>query len=82
MVCPTCFCTTVDDVSDITGDHAERWRHWDSCFTLGFSYIHGGSIRNSLSPVGDPQASRVDRPVWHFRMRGLRALHYVVSSGH
>jgi len=47
MVCPTCFCTTVDDVSDITGDHAERWRHWDSCFTLGFSYIHGGSIRNS-----------------------------------
>ncbi len=47
MVCPTCFCTTVEDVSDITGDHAERWRRWDSCFTLGFSYIHGGSIRNS-----------------------------------
>jgi len=47
MVCPTCFCTTVDDVTDVTGDHAERWRHWDSCFTLGFSYIHGGSIRNS-----------------------------------
>ena len=47
MVCPTCFCTTVEDVSDVTGDHAERWRRWDSCFTLGFSYIHGGSIRNS-----------------------------------
>lgn len=47
MVCPTCFCTTVEDVSDITGDHAERWRRWDSCFTLGFSYIHGGSIRTS-----------------------------------
>ena len=47
MVCPTCFCTTVDDVTDVTGSHAERWRHWDSCFTLGFSYIHGGSIRNS-----------------------------------
>jgi len=47
MVCPTCFCTTVEDVSDISGDHAERWRRWDSCFTLGFSYIHGGSIRNS-----------------------------------
>jgi sulfhydrogenase subunit beta (sulfur reductase) len=47
MVCPTCFCTTVEDVTDVTGDHAERWRHWDSCFTLGFSYIHGGSIRNS-----------------------------------
>jgi formate hydrogenlyase subunit 6/NADH:ubiquinone oxidoreductase subunit I len=47
MVCPTCFCTTVEDVSDITGDHAQRWRHWDSCFTLGFSYIHGGNIRTS-----------------------------------
>jgi len=47
MVCPTCFCTTVEDVTDITGLHAERWRRWDSCFTLNFSYIHGGSIRNS-----------------------------------
>jgi formate hydrogenlyase subunit 6/NADH:ubiquinone oxidoreductase subunit I len=47
MVCPTCFCTTVEDVSDVTGDHAERWRRWDSCFTLSFSYIHGGSIRAS-----------------------------------
>jgi sulfhydrogenase subunit beta (sulfur reductase) len=48
MVCPTCFCTTVEDVSDITGKHAERWRKWDSCFTQNFSYIHGGSIRSSV----------------------------------
>ena len=47
MVCPTCFCTTVEDVSDVTGTHAERWRKWDSCFTQNFSYIHGGSIRSS-----------------------------------
>jgi len=47
MVCPTCFCTTVEDASDVTGDHAERWRRWDSCFTQSFSYIHGGSIRTS-----------------------------------
>jgi ferredoxin len=47
MVCPTCFCTTVEDVTDVTGNHAERWRRWDSCFTLNFSYIHGGSIRSS-----------------------------------
>jgi len=47
MVCPTCFCTSVEDVSDITGDHAERWRRWDSCFTLNFSYIHGGNVRAS-----------------------------------
>jgi sulfhydrogenase subunit beta (sulfur reductase) len=47
MVCPTCFCTTVDDLTDLTGEHAERWRRWDSCFTLDFSYIHGGSVRIS-----------------------------------
>jgi len=45
MVCPTCFCTTVEDVTDLTGQHAERWRRWDSCFTVDFSYIHGGSVR-------------------------------------
>jgi formate hydrogenlyase subunit 6/NADH:ubiquinone oxidoreductase subunit I len=45
MVCPTCFCTTVEDVTDLTGDTAERWRKWDSCFTLDFSYVHGGSLR-------------------------------------
>ncbi|MBI5217125.1 MAG: 4Fe-4S dicluster domain-containing protein [Ignavibacteriae bacterium] len=48
MVCPTCFCTTVEDVTDLTGEHAERWRKWDSCFTMDFSYIHGGSIRPSV----------------------------------
>lgn len=45
MVCPTCFCLTVEDVTDLKGENAERWRKWDSCFTLDFSYIHGGSIR-------------------------------------
>jgi ferredoxin len=45
MVCPTCFCTTVEDTTDLTGQTAERWRQWDSCFTIDFSYIHGGSIR-------------------------------------
>jgi sulfhydrogenase subunit beta (sulfur reductase) len=47
MVCPTCFCTTVEDVTDLSGEHAERWQRWDSCFTTDFSYIHGGSIRPS-----------------------------------
>jgi sulfhydrogenase subunit beta (sulfur reductase) len=47
MSCPTCFCTTVDDATDVTGTHAERWRRWDSCFTQSFSYIHGGSVRTS-----------------------------------
>jgi ferredoxin len=45
MVCPTCFCSTVEDVTDLTGAHPERRRRWDSCFTVDFSYIHGGSVR-------------------------------------
>ncbi len=47
MVCPTCFCTSVEDVTDLTGEHAERWRTWASCFDIDFSYLHGGSIRTS-----------------------------------
>ncbi|RNJ50621.1 4Fe-4S dicluster domain-containing protein [Methylocystis hirsuta] len=47
LVCPTCFCTSVEDTSDLSGERAERWRRWDSCFTMDFSYIHGGSVRAS-----------------------------------
>ena len=49
MVCPTCFCTSVEDITDLSGDAAERVRRWDSCFTIDFSYIHGGSVRASAS---------------------------------
>jgi sulfhydrogenase subunit beta (sulfur reductase) len=47
MACPTCFCTSVTDATDLTGDHAERWQHWASCFEVDFSYLHGGSVRTS-----------------------------------
>jgi sulfhydrogenase subunit beta (sulfur reductase) len=47
LVCPTCFCSTVEDHSDLTGEHAERSRRWDSCFTLDHSYLHGGSVRST-----------------------------------
>jgi Fe-S-cluster-containing hydrogenase component 2 len=47
MVCPTCFCSTVEDTSDVSGQTAQRTRVWDSCFNLDFSYLHGGSVRSS-----------------------------------
>lgn len=47
MVCPTCFCSTVEDVTDVTGNHAERWQKWDSCFTMDFTNLHGGSVRST-----------------------------------
>lgn len=48
MVCPTCFCSSVEEVSDLTGDHVERQRQWDSCFNVDFSYMNGGLVRNSI----------------------------------
>ena len=47
MVCPTCFCSTVEDVTDLSGSQAERWRRWDSCFTADFTKVAGGNIRMS-----------------------------------
>ncbi|MBL8222354.1 MAG: 4Fe-4S dicluster domain-containing protein [Bryobacterales bacterium] len=49
MVCPTCFCTNVEDTASLTGDHAGRWQRWDSCFTSELSYIHGGVVRKSTA---------------------------------
>jgi formate hydrogenlyase subunit 6/NADH:ubiquinone oxidoreductase subunit I len=48
MVCPTCFCATVEDTTDLAGTATERRRLWDSCFSQEFSYIHGGSVRTSV----------------------------------
>jgi ferredoxin len=45
LVCPTCFCHTIEDSSDLTGEQAERWRRWDVCYTVDFTYLHGGSVR-------------------------------------
>jgi ferredoxin len=47
MVCPTCFCTTVEDTTDLAGRRAERWRKWDVCYTLDFTYLYGGYVRSS-----------------------------------
>jgi len=46
-VCPTCFCHTVEDVTSLDGERAERVRRRDSCFTHGFSSVHGGAVRAS-----------------------------------
>jgi ferredoxin len=46
LVCPTCFCSAVEDINSLDGDRAERVQRWDSCFTLGHSTLHGaGSVR-------------------------------------
>lgn len=45
MVCPTCFCSGIEEVSGLQPDSAERWRRWSSCFECEFSHIHGCVVR-------------------------------------
>jgi len=47
QVCPTCFCTTATDCADLSGGFVERTRRWDSCFSVEYAHIHGGSVRPS-----------------------------------
>jgi ferredoxin len=47
LVCPTCFCSSVEDTSDLAGAETTRTRVWDTCFSLDYSYIHGGNVRSS-----------------------------------
>ena len=50
LVCPTCFCSSIEDHLSLDGSEAERIRTWDSCFTLEFSYVNGGPVRPSTGP--------------------------------
>ena len=49
LVCPTCFCSGCEDKCDLENQATERWLHWDSCFNLEYSYMHGGSARSEIS---------------------------------
>ena len=49
MVCPTCFCSAVEHTTDLAGSAIQE-RRWDTCFSAGHSYIHGGSVRASTAP--------------------------------
>ena len=48
MVCPTCFCSSVEEVSELSGDQVQRQRQWDSCFNIDFSYLSGGHVRDNI----------------------------------
>lgn len=49
LVCPTCFCSGVQEVTDLTGEHVERERVWDSCFTMEHSQMSHGAVRKSIA---------------------------------
>jgi ferredoxin len=49
LVCPTCFCASVEDVSDLSGETVRRERAWDSCFTMEHSYTNTGVVRKTTA---------------------------------
>jgi len=49
LVCPTCFCTSVSQRSDLDGQTASTERSWDSCFTLDFARVAGGNFRTRVA---------------------------------
>ncbi len=46
LVCPTCFCTSVEQVSDLDGIETTSQRAWDSCFSSSFAAVAGGTFRS------------------------------------
>jgi NAD(P)H-flavin reductase len=46
MVCPTCFCSSVTQRSDLDGQVSTSERVWDFCFTASFARVAGGNFRN------------------------------------
>jgi len=48
MVCPTCFCCTVEDSTHLDDDLITRTRYWESCYTHQFSYVTTGPERNTI----------------------------------
>ncbi len=49
MVCPTCFCFSFQEVTELRPDESERRRVVDSCFNPEFSYAFGVEIRQSVA---------------------------------
>ncbi len=46
-VCPTCFCTDMDDIVGLDGETATRTRVWDTCFSMEYSHLGPGPHRTS-----------------------------------
>ena len=85
MVCPTCFCHSIEDVPDLGGQRSERVRLWDSCFNLEHAHTAGGNLRPEIRSryrqwLTHKLASWIDQ-YGVSGCVGLRALHHVVPGG-
>jgi sulfhydrogenase subunit beta (sulfur reductase) len=46
-VCPTCFCTDMEDAVSLDGATSTRTRVWDTCFSQEYSHLGAGPHRAS-----------------------------------
>jgi len=46
-VCPTCFCTDMEDLVGLDGETADRTRVWDTCFSMEYSQLGPGPHRST-----------------------------------
>jgi len=46
-VCPTCFCTDMEDLVALDGESSTRTRVWDTCFSQEYSHLGPGPHRAS-----------------------------------
>jgi ferredoxin len=44
-VCPTCFCHAEREQPALDGQTSEHVRQWDTCYSVGHSYLHGFLVR-------------------------------------
>ena len=84
MVCPTCFCTAVEDETDLAGDEAERCARLGHLL-LGRLLVHPRRQHPAVRPlalpaVDDAQARHLARPVRLVGLRRLRPLHHLVPG--
>lgn len=49
LVCPTCFCSTFTDHTDLEPDVTHRTQEWASCFQLDHSNLGGHPVRATVA---------------------------------
>ena len=87
MVCPTCFCTTVEDVTDLAGDEARARARLGlllhaSTTPTSTAAASGSSARSRYRQWMTHKLGDLERPVRHLGLRRLRALHHLVPGRH
>ena len=86
LVCPTCFCTSVVQKSDLDGttstDGTDLGFLLRRRFREGRGWLVPAARQGSLPPMADPQVLDVVGPVRLERLRRLRPVHRLVPGRH